>query len=210
MPESTEIWLFRITHTRNLPQVLRNGLCPLASGNQDPNFLPIGDLSLIEVRRELEVPIEPGGMFSEYVPFYLGSRSPMLYQISKGGEGVEQIPQQDIAYLAVPLSCIKASQLPYVFTDGHARTKVTRFFNADEDFVKLDWEVIRARQWNNTEEDPDRKRRKQAELMVKGVVPIDCVRFLLTFDETSKTVVQKIVKEAGLGIPVHVKKDFYF
>lgn len=161
MAESSKIWLFRITHLLNLPHVLQNGLCPAASGNADPCFVPIGDQSLIGVRKELEVPIEPGGLFSEYVPFYLGARSPMLYKISKGGEGVGYKPQQEIVYLVVPLSCIKAGQLPYVFTDGHARAQVTRFYNDDSSFDNLDWEVIHARQWTNTEEDPDRKRRKQ-------------------------------------------------
>lgn len=210
MPEPAEKWLFRITHLRNLPHILVHGLCPSASGNQDPSFVPIGDQSLISVRKDLEVPIEPGGLFSEYVPFYLGARSPMLYQIQKGGEDVAQVAQSDIVYLVVALSCIKEKQLAYVFTDGHARTKVTRFYNSEADFDKLDWDTISARQWNNTEEDPDRRRRKQAELMVKGVVPIGCVQYLLTFDEASRAVVQKMVEEAGLAIPVHVKREFYF
>ncbi|RMG31028.1 MAG: DUF4433 domain-containing protein [Bacteroidetes bacterium] len=98
----------------------------------------------------------------------------------------------------------------YVFTDGHARTRLSRFFNQDDDFSQLDWDVINSKEWYNTEEDPDRKRRKQAELMVKGSVPVECIRYLLTYNEWSKTLVERMVEAENLNIPVHIKKTFYF
>lgn len=204
------IWFFRITHLQNLPHILQHGLCPLASGPADPGFTPIGDTSLIAVRKELVVPIAPGGVFSEYVPFYLGSRSPMLYQIWKGYDGVSQVTQADIVYIAVSLASIQAEGLPFVFTDGHARTKVTRFYNDPADFAQLDWDAIQTANWANTEEDPDRKRKKQAEVMVKGTVKPDCFGFLLTFDEESKEKVQQTVQNNGHSIPVRIKRDFYY
>lgn len=210
MPTPAAIWFFRITHVQNLPHILRHGLHPLASGAADPNFVAIGDLSLIAARKELEVPIAPGGGFSEYVPFYLGPRSPMLYQIWKGYEGVAQIAQADIVYIAVSLACIEQKGIPFVFTDGHARTKVTRFYNDPADFDNLDWEVIQSSNWANTEDDPDRKRKKQAELMVKGWVSPDCFGYLLTFDATTQGKVAQWVTDSGLSTPVHVKRDFYY
>jgi ssDNA thymidine ADP-ribosyltransferase, DarT len=210
MATSATKWFFRITHLQNLPYILQQGLCPAASGLVDPQFVAIGDHTLIEVRKELEVPIAPGGGFSEYVPFYLGSRSPMLYQIWKGVDGVAQVAQSDIVYIAVSLACIEAKGLPFVFTDGHARSRVTRFYNDAADLAQLDWEVIQSPNWANTEEDPDRKRKKQAEFMVKGLVGVDCFGYLLTFDEASKEKVAQMVAAGGHSIPVHVKRDFYY
>ena len=210
MPAPAQIWFFRITHLQNLPHILAHGLCPAASGVVDPNFIAIGDTTLIQVRKEMTVPIEPGGAFSEYVPFYLGARSPMLYQIWKGYEGVVKVPQSDIVYIAVSLECVQGKGLSFVFTDGHARTKVTRFYNDPADFAHLDWETIQAVNWNNTEEDPDRKRKKQAELMVKGIVSPDCFGYLLTFDAASNKRVTQMVSDSGLSIPVRTKQDFYY
>jgi ssDNA thymidine ADP-ribosyltransferase, DarT len=204
------IWFFRITHVRNLPHILRHGLCPIAAGVTDPGFMAIGDISLIAVRKDLAVPIAPGGVFSEYVPFYLGPRSPMLYQIWKGGDGVAQMAQSDIVYIAVSLDCVQNKGIPFVFTDGHARTKVTRFYNDVADFAQLDWEVVQSSNWANTEDDPDRKRRKQAEIMIKGLVNAEDFGYLLTFDAASKEIVAQMVADSGHSVPVHVKRNFYY
>jgi hypothetical protein len=210
MPAPDQIWLFRITHLQNMPHILAHGLCPAASVPADAAFLAIGDTTLIHARKEMTVPIDPGGMFSEYVPFYLGARSPMLYQIWKGYDGVAKVEQSDIVYIAVALECIKGKGLPFVFTDGHARTKVTQFYNDPADFEELDWEAIRADNWANTEEDTDRKRKKQAELMVKGIVSQDCFGHLLTFNHESRERLMQMVSDSGLRIPVHVRRDFYY
>jgi ssDNA thymidine ADP-ribosyltransferase, DarT len=204
------IWFFRITHLQNMPHILQHGLCPIASGATDPNFIPIGDVTLIAARKELEVPIPPGGVFSEYVPFYLGVRGPMLYQIWKGYEGVSQVTQSDIIYIAVSLGSIQAQGLAFVFTDGHARAKVSRFYSDPADFAHLDWETIRTNSWANTEDDPDRKRKKQAEVMVKGIVNPESFGFLLTFDDNSKEKVLKMVSNQGLSTQVRAKPDFYY
>lgn len=39
------------------------------------------------------MPLPPGGFLNDYVPFYLGPRSPMLYRISR------HQPQFEIIYL---------------------------------------------------------------------------------------------------------------
>jgi ssDNA thymidine ADP-ribosyltransferase, DarT len=59
--------------------------------------------------------------------------------------------------------------------------------------------TIKTTNWANTPEDPDRKRRKQAELMVKGVVSTDCFGYLLTFDATSKVKVELMATDADLS-----------
>ncbi len=42
------IWLFRITHIANLEHDLLKGLCVANSANANPNYLQIGDSSLIK------------------------------------------------------------------------------------------------------------------------------------------------------------------
>lgn len=210
MTKPNPIWLFRMTHVDNLPHILQHGLVVASSPNADPNFRAIGDRSLIGVRKDLEVPIAPGGMFSEYVPFYLGPRSPMLYQIATGYEGVEKIQQEEIIYLVVKHDCIVEKGLAFVFTDGHARHNMTQFFNTADGFEQLDWDTIYAEQWMNTLEDPDRQRRKQTEYMVKGHVPRDCFAIVLVYNEISQQKVESLLAEAGLEIPVNVSKKAYY
>ena len=56
---------------------------------------------------------------------------------------------------------------------------MTQFFNQPEYFAKLDWDTIYSEKWHNTQQDPDRQRRKQAEYLVKKCVPVDCFAYLL-------------------------------
>lgn len=115
------IHIFRITHYSNLPHILENGLWTAQSDKANPNFEPIGDNSIISARKPISVPDPPGGDLSNFIPFYFGARSPMLYVIQKGFNGVTQRLPDDIVYLVVPLKCILENNLEYCFTDGNAR-----------------------------------------------------------------------------------------
>lgn len=206
------IWLFRITHIHNLEHILNNGLHTIHSEQANPNFKSIGDLSLIEYRKkEMEVPVEPYGKFSEYIPFYFGTRQPMLYKIATGWEEVEKHSQDEIIYLVTTLERIENSGLAYVYTNGHARAKFTNFYNSREDIDKLDWDAIYDTDWKNTPEDPDKMNRKQSECMVKDYVPIECLERILVSSKTAKEKVQRLCKSTGnttLGITIS-KKAYY-
>ncbi len=210
MPKPSQIWLYRMTHIDNLPHILRHGLVDASSPNADPDFRAIGDRSLIGVRKDLDAPNPPGGKFSQYIPFYLGHRSPMLYQIATGYEGVEKIPQSDIVYIVIPHDCIIKNGLEWFYTDGHARHGMTQFYTDELGFDALDWDSIYANQWNNTEEDPDRQRKKQAEYMIKDSVPVDCFAYFLTFDEQCKQKVESLQASAQTAVPVKISKQAYY
>eukprot|EP01041_Mallomonas_annulata_P023754 gene23754-44328_t len=68
--------LFRITHTDNLPWLLNNGLHSAGGGLADPGFVPIGLANLIAKRTARAVPVPPGGVLADYVPFYFTPKSP--------------------------------------------------------------------------------------------------------------------------------------
>ncbi len=82
-------WIYRITHHQNLEHILRDGLLMKRSASQNQDFFSIGDKTLIQVRDEITVPVPPDGVLSDCVPFYFGLRSPMLYEIHKGFDGVQ-------------------------------------------------------------------------------------------------------------------------
>lgn len=206
------IWLFRLIHIQNLLHILEHGLHTMHSNHADPDFLSIGDLSLINYRKEeMDVPIEPYGRFSEYIPFYLGTRQPMLYKIATGWEEVEQHTQDDIIYLVSTIDLVEADNLPYVFTDGHARAKITSFYNSRNDLNKLDWEAIHSRDWKNTAEDPDRMNRKQSEFMVKDHVPVECIDRILVYSGEAQQRVRDLCDSGGnTTLTVQISKRAYY
>ncbi|MFH1159472.1 MAG: DUF4433 domain-containing protein [bacterium] len=117
-----------MTHINNLDHIPRNGIVTANAHNSNPDFIQIGDNTLIDFRVDLEVPIFPFGKFSEYIPFYFGPRSPMLYQVATGYDGVKKFSQEEIIYLVSRLDIIINEGLSFVFTDGHARAEITSFF----------------------------------------------------------------------------------
>ena len=78
-------YAFRLTHIDNIPYIDRCGLVRADSPLCDPNYVSIGDRQVIGIRVSREV---KGYHLNEYVPFYLGPRSPMLYVIQHGYNGV--------------------------------------------------------------------------------------------------------------------------
>lgn len=63
----------------NMPHVMKYGLVHNDSPFASDSFVPIGDMSVMDARSTKQLP--DGSFLSEYIPFYFGPRSPMLYNI---------------------------------------------------------------------------------------------------------------------------------
>lgn len=61
--------------------LLANGLHCASSGVRNPEFVRIGLPDLIQRRATRPVPLAPGGTLGDYIPFYFGTHSVMLYNI---------------------------------------------------------------------------------------------------------------------------------
>lgn len=173
----------------------------------DLNYRFIADRSLTDRRALKSVPVPPGGTLGDYVPFYFGERSVMLYTINKRAMAA----QEQVIYLLVKLESIKAHNCAYCFTDGHASSALTTFYSDNTDLTKLDWEAIKARDFRNTENDPDRMRKKSAELLVKHHLPVGCVDHIVCYDEVALHKIQQFVLASKLDISSSVQQSrFYF
>ena len=81
-------YAFRITHIDNIPHIINYGLVKKNSQYRNENFVNIGDQQIIQLREDKDI---KGYKISDYIPFYLGPRSPMLYVVQHGYNGVPQI-----------------------------------------------------------------------------------------------------------------------
>lgn len=204
MARPEKIWLFRITHIDNIPHILRHGLVTRFSPDANKNFVGIGDISLIEVRDDLEAPVPPGGKLSEYIPFYFGPRSPMLLQIATGFDGVQKYPQEEIVYIISSLDKIKEQELEYFFTDGHVRSCTSTSYNDDRFLEILDWDAISARIWKSDDTDLRRQEKKQAELLVKHHVPINAIELFCVYNEKAQQILCSCLAAESLGFDVKI------
>lgn len=202
--------IFRITHIKNLPFILRHGLhCP-NSEIQDSHFTPIGFPTLIDYRKDRVVPVNPSGTLADYVPFYFWYRSPMLYVIYKSNDPeVIPTPQDDIIYLISSLEVLQSSHCRFVFTDRHAKLEYANFFDNPDDVSKLNWDIIRTEYWGR-QYGPELKEMKQAECLVHRIVPREAIIGIAVLNEASQTIVNNYLCEFNYQIPVKVKPNFYF
>ncbi|WP_432207050.1 type II toxin-antitoxin system toxin DNA ADP-ribosyl transferase DarT [Cytobacillus oceanisediminis] len=156
------------------------------------------------------VPIEPYGNLHDYVPFYFAPRSPMLYSITKGNVDGYADGQKPIIYLVSKPVIIKKKSLPFCFTDGHGIMAFTDYFNDLKDLDKVDWDIMKATYWMDTEQDNDRRRRRMAEFLVYNFVPFECFIGIGVYNDDYKEKVELLLKEFSLDIPVKLKSNWYY
>ena len=83
-------------------------------------------------------------------------------------------------------------------------------FPGTSGFADLAWDVIRSRQWADTADDNDRKRRKQAEFLVHNAVPWNAVSRIGVIDATIADTVHALLAGAPHQPAVDVHRDWYY
>lgn len=169
-PVPTQIRIYHFTHLDNLASILQGGA--LLSNNLHPNRSVNVSYNDIQRRRQhTRIPCGPSGTLHDYVPFYFAPRSPMLFTITQGNvEGFQGDPGE-LVYLVGRLDTAQAAGLPYVFSDGHPIVFPSGFYADPAELGRVDWPLMKSRVWKNTENDRDRMRRRQAELLVHERFP---------------------------------------
>ncbi|MGA2296516.1 MAG: DUF4433 domain-containing protein, partial [FCB group bacterium] len=210
-PEHKKILLYRKIHINNHQNNnnKRKQTCPNHK-HKDPNYIGIGDQTLIDSRRKKNIPISPKGTFNDYVSFYFSNRSPMLYNIWKGFSDVTPRLQEEIIYLVSNYEKIKLSKKQYVYFDGHGIHHLSKCYNNDEGLENIDWEVIDSKIWYNPPNDSDRTRRKQAELLVYKEVPLDLLLGIGCYSEDIKNKIVEKLSKNNISFACKVKKDWYY
>lgn len=202
--------IFRITHYDNLSLILKNGIhCP-NSEKASSGYVDIGHQNLIAKRGKRIVPISPNGVLNDYVPFYFAPKSPMLYSIFKKNVDGFSGNQKDIIYLVSSVETIIKAKLDFVFTDGHAYELISKFYNKIADLNRIDWHLMGATYWHNTEEDNDRMRRRMAEFLVYQFVPVNCILAVVVQNEKTKHIVESVQNKCNTQIQTLIKPNWYY
>lgn len=215
MSESSNIpspvYLFRIIHIDNLDFILREQELRCANHeDKDPNYTGIGDSTLIQRRGSKDILLQPGGTFKDYVAFYFGPRSPMLYEIKHGYNNVIQRSQEDIIYLVTTVDVVRQQGCSYIFFDGHAYHGFSSCYNDLTDLDNIYWNDVYAKVWNDTATDPDRKRRKQAEFMIHDAVPWETIIGVGVYNSIAKQRVENTLNTKKISCTVKIKQEYYY
>jgi hypothetical protein len=203
-------YIFRITHRDNIPWIVENGLHCRNSNVCDPNFVAIGNAELIDKRRTQIVEHPPGGYLSDYIPFYFTPHSVMMYQIKTGHNGIRQRTNDEIAILVSSLHKLRKKHIPFLYTDRHASLRARQYFADLDKLEKLDWEIWRKRDFRIDPEDMEKKDRYQAEALIHRHLPIDACLGVVCYSDDATKALKKRLGDAGEGVKVVTKRDWYF
>lgn len=201
--------IFRVTHRVNLPWILEHGLDCASAMRRNPSFVEIGSTDLIAKRGTRKVPVAPHGTLADYIPFYFTPSSPMLFNI-KTGHGVPQRPMADIVTLVSSLPKLQECGVPFLFTDRHAYLQSAAFFSELEDLDKLDWSLLRQKDFKKSPENPERFERYQAEALVHQHLPADALLGLAVSGEEARAVADVGLKAKGLSLKLAVRPEWFF
>lgn len=204
--------LFHITHIENLPSIIAHGLrsdsAVCAAGALE---VEIGEVNIKGPRRSRAVPVPPGGVVADYVPFYFAARSPMLSSIKYGNVAAYDGGQEPILYLVTDIRTIVDAGCAAVFTDRNARIAYANFF-ADPllAYSQVDWKLMNQKWWNNTDAEPDRKERRMAEMLVYEAVPFPLIGAIAARSESTLARVSDLLASVEHQPTLAVRADWYF
>jgi hypothetical protein len=211
LPELTaeNALIFRITHKDNLPWILGNGLHCGNSSSRDTGFVNIGMTDLIDKRNTWVVPRKPGGMLSDYVPFYFTPRSMMAFNIHTG-RNVRQRDNAEIIILVTSLTRLREQGVPFLITDKHACANNTYYSDDLADLSRIDWKILQDSDFSRNNDDPDKTNRYQAEALVHKHMALNALLGVACCDGRQKAEVDALISKHRVNLQVHVQRGWYF
>jgi hypothetical protein len=212
MPVPTPI--YRMIYMANLDTILRRG------GMHGPNHVPndrlpyrtIHNVDIQNDRHVRRVHCGPGGTLHDYVPFYFGYLSPMLFQLKTNRVPGYTEGQEPLIYLVSTVEAVTGTGCAFVFSNGHGIAAYTDWFDDLAQLEAVDWGMVYQRYWADNVNDMDRQRRKQAEFLVRQFCPWTLIREIGVASNAAKTRVEAILNgfDASLKRPVSVQSAWYY
>src|SRR6266496_4939159 len=137
-------WVMHFTHVANLPGIARHGLLADTAARRSPSFqVEVGNQAIKDTRRRRPVPLPPYGVVADYVPFYFGARSPMMYVIDKGGVPTYTGGCDELVYLVSSVERLVELGLPTLFTDRNAALEFATYAADPAELNSLvDWRLM--------------------------------------------------------------------
>jgi len=206
--------ILRLIHIDNLHVCLCRGRihAPNFTPNDGLRYRTIHNVEVQQARQVKPIPCGPGGVVHDYVPFYFGYLSPMMLNLKTGRVPGYDEGQDPLIYLITTCQAIRDSRTEFVFTDGHGIAAWTEYFDDLAQLDQLDWDIVYQRYWRDTDDDPDRQRRKQAEFLVHRSCDWSLIQEIAVIDEVMKSKVEQVMAAfpPKLRRAVRTQRDWYY
>src|SRR5215510_14967133 len=195
--------IFRIVHISNVPWILdKGGLHCQNSADRDPNYVNIGNASLVDKRTRRHVPIPPYGPLSDYVPFYFTPFSIMMYNIKTGYGGITRRDNSDIVMFVSSVHRLKELEVPFLFTNQHAYAVDTEYYDDLQYLHKIDWPLLQSRDFKTDDNDPGKQLRYQAEALIHKYAPLEAILGIACVNDVIRNDLEALLEQRGIELTV--------
>lgn len=198
--------IYHITDVENLPGILNDrGLWADAKMVKRNPAVTIG-YDHIKLRRLQEIRVECCGnrFVGEFVPFYFCPRSPMLYTVNIGKTGRPPGCQKSIVHLVSRMAQGIELAKPWAISSGNAGAYHTTYRAEPEALDGLDWEAIRATQWQGL------THLKSAEFLVHDFFPWERIEKIGCHNSSVAELVRSVLKTSPHFPAIEVKPLWYY
>jgi len=136
----------------------------------------------------------------------------MLFQLKTGWVQGYNEGQEPIIYLKWNAQGVQASGADFAFTDGHGLAAFTSWFDDLDLLDEVDWTMVNQTYWSDKPSDNDRKRRKQAEFLVRDKVAWSRIEEIAVYNDAAKQRVVGILTQfpSRTHPPVSIRRDWYY
>lgn len=212
MADETDPLLYHFTHISHLESILTNGIfSDTRAQAMGLITYEAGDQGVKERRRSMTVPIGPGGVVADYVPYYFAPRSPMLLRIMTNRVPTYTGARDELIYLPTRVSTLTSLGLQPIFTRRNAALLTAEFFaDPAELAANIDWPLMKEQYWNDTPTDGDRMHRRMAECLVHDHVPPSAITGLAAMNSERVYDVKAILDSLGSSLSVVQRPTWYY
>jgi hypothetical protein len=159
---------------------------------------------------QTRVEVAPYGTLGDYVPFYFGVKSPMLFTYKNGRVTGRRENQDELIYLATTAESIQAARLPFAFSDGHPIREPKAFYNTLSLLCQVDLPLMTQRDWYDYNGDPDRMRRRQAEFLIYQRFAWEHVQVIGVRTKAMATWAEEAIRDMPHQPPCLVRPAWYY
>lgn len=203
------IAVYHFTHLDNLPGIVVEGIHSDATCRREQlTQVEIGSDDIRQRRLRLRVGrVGPGGCVGDYVPWYFGPRSPMMFSLGRNNYAYQQ-GFDEVIYLVSSVPRMSELGCAWIASDRNAALSLAEFTDDERDLDEhISWDVIRARYWTDYDDGADLR---AAEFLVHNSVPWEAVKLVATKTPAVQAEVKRLLTGIQHRPVVTVRPGWYF
>lgn len=134
----------------------------------------------------------------------------MLLNIKTGYGGVRKRENEEIVIIVSSIDLWVQNNVRFLISDRHAYIDYAEFSDNKAGLAKIDFDLLRSKNFKRDPERPDKFDKYQAEALARSHVPVDAILELVCCNPTQVARLQSIVMPHHPNLDVTCKPHWYF